>query len=106
MWDPRLIEDIDAMRRREGIDDVELREDVGALAVGDFVRLTLLPRDRSFAGETLSVRITGIHGSTFQGKLADPPASKGLAELRVGTPLVFSAAHIHSIPKGRPAHGY
>ena len=100
------IENIEAMRRREGIDDVDLREDISALAVGDFVRLTLLPREQSLAGETLLVRITGIRGSSFEGRLADRPASKGLADLRTGAALVFTADHIHSLPKGRPAHGH
>src|SRR5437764_5227311 len=104
MWDDVLIENIEALRRREGIDDVELREDIRALAVGDLVRLTLLPRDRSLAGETLVVRITDISGSSFQGKLARRPASKGLADLRTGVAIPFTADHIHSLPKGRPAH--
>jgi hypothetical protein len=106
MWDDVRIENIEAMRLREGIDDVELREDIGALAVGDLVRLTLLPRDRSLAGETLVVRITDIHGSSFWGKLIRRPTSKGLADLRIGAPLAFTADHIHSLPKGRPAHGH
>src|SRR5689334_17596609 len=106
MWDDVQIENIEAMRLREGIDDVELREDVRALAVGDLVRLTFVPRDKSFAGETLVVRITAVSGASFRGKLAGRPASKGLSELRVGAPLAFTAAHIHSLPKGRPAHGH
>jgi len=101
-----LIENIEAMRRREGIDDIDLREDIGALAVGDFVRLTLVPREPAAAGETLLVEITGIRGSSFEGRLADRPASKALASLNSGAPLAFTADHIHSLPKGRPAHGH
>jgi len=46
------IEDIEGMRQREGIDDVELREAVARLVVGDLVRLTLLPAPGARAGET------------------------------------------------------
>jgi len=100
------IENIEEMRRREGIDDVTLRDDIRALAVGDFVRLTLIPREPFSGGETLLVQITAISGASFQGQLARRPASKGLASLRTGAPLAFTADHIHSLPKGRPAHGH
>ena len=36
------IENMDELRRCEGIDDVELHEDIGRLRVGDHVRLTFL----------------------------------------------------------------
>src|SRR5690242_19875839 len=66
------IEDIDELRRREGIEDAELHEEIGRLRVGDHVRLTFL----AAAGlpETLSVRITRIRGGQFRGRLACPPA--------------------------------
>jgi hypothetical protein len=100
------IQDIEALRRREGIDDVELREGIKTLGVGDFVRLTLLTRDSSFAGETLVVQITGISGPSFRGRLAGPPTSKGLAGMQIGSPLAFTATHIHSLPKGGPTGGH
>jgi hypothetical protein len=100
------IQDIKELRCREGIDDIELREDIEALEVDDFVRLTLLTDDTSFARETLLVRITGINGASFRGRLAGRPASKGLTGLQAGLPLAFTAAHIHSLPKGRPARGH
>jgi len=100
------IENIEEMRRREGIDDVELRDDIRALAVGDFVRLTLLSREPSGGGEALLVRITDISGTSFRGQLAGRPASKGLAGVRTGVPLAFTADHIHSLPKGRSAHDH
>src|SRR5436309_2910036 len=40
------IENIEAMRLLEGIDDVELREGIRGLAVGDLVKLTLLAGGR------------------------------------------------------------
>jgi hypothetical protein len=95
------IEDIEGMRRQRGIDDAELRVEIGGLEVGDLVNLTLLTGTSSF--ETLSVRITSIRGSTFRGKLAARPASTVLAHLRVGTLLTFTTAHIHSLPKGQEA---
>jgi hypothetical protein len=95
------IEDIERRRLREGIDDVELREEIRGLQVGDVVKLTFLTGPTSF--ETLSVRITRITGSAFRGKLAARPASAGLSNLRVGSAVAFTAAHIHSLPIGRPA---
>jgi hypothetical protein len=103
MGTPLLIEDIAQMREREGIDDVDLRAAIRALAVGDLVRITLRA-DQAPAGETLVVRITDITGTTFRGTLADKPASKSLTGLAVGFPLTFNAAHIHSLANGRHAH--
>jgi len=100
MRHPVQIENIEEMRRREGIEDVELREHIGLLRPGYFVKLTFLSKPPSF--ETLWVRITSIRGSVFRGKLASRPLSNGLARLHVGSPVVFSAEHIHSIPTGEP----
>jgi hypothetical protein len=97
------IQDIDTMRRREGIDDVALREAIRALKVGDFVKLTLLSGTTS--AETVAVRITSIKGSAFRGKLADQPASSGLVTLRAGSALAFTTAHIHSLARRRNTHG-
>jgi hypothetical protein len=98
------IENIDELRRREGIDDVELREEIRTLHVGDTVMLTFLTLTGPSARETLSVRITSIRGDAFRGKLADRPAFVGLSNLRVGTPVTFTRAQIHSIPRERPKH--
>lgn len=98
MRNPVEIEDIEEMRRREGIDDVDLRIEIRALKAGDFVMLTLVSDTTSF--ETLLVRITSIKGSTFRGKLAHRPTCAGLSKLPVGFPLVFTTDHIHSLPKG------
>jgi hypothetical protein len=101
MRNPVEIEDIEDLRRREGIDDAELRETVRGLAGGDLVRLTLLPAGmKGGTGETLLVRITSIRDSVFRGKLVDRPTSPGLSNLEVGSVLVFTATHIHSVPKG------
>ena len=100
-----LIEDIGGMREREGIDDVDLRDDIRGLGVGDLVRLTL-KTDQSPTGETVVVRFTGVSGAVFRGALADKPVSKCLANLGVGFALSFTAAHIHSLPNGRKAHGH
>jgi hypothetical protein len=94
------LENIEDMRLREGIDDVELRRAIQRLQAGEFVKVTLLINSKSF--ETLWVRITDIRGTEFHGKLASKPISSGLSCLRVGSPITFSAAHIHSIPKGHP----
>jgi hypothetical protein len=106
MRNPAGIENIEEMRRQEGIDDVELRQAIRGLAAGDLVRLTLLGGGRPTAGETLLVRITRIRGRAFRGELAQRPSSAGLSALRVGSPVAFTAAHIHSLPNGRPTRGH
>jgi hypothetical protein len=95
------IENIEEMRLREGIDDAELREQIRGLKVGDFVRLTMLTRAEASAGETLSVKITSIRRDAFRGELADSPAFASRLKLRLGSPVVFTVAHIHSLPKMR-----
>ena len=95
------IENIEELRRREGIVDVELRDEIGGLQIGDFVKVTLLTGARS-CGETVSVRITGIRGNAFRGKVATRPA--GLSKLRIGSFIAFTRAHIHSTQKGELTH--
>jgi hypothetical protein len=97
------IENIENMRRRQGIEDVELRRAIRGLRVGAFVKLTLLGGADGAAGETLLVRITSIRGDDFRGKLASTPASAGLSGLRVGLALAFTGSHIHSLPAARAA---
>jgi hypothetical protein len=105
MRDLLEIENIEEMRRREGIDDVELREEIRGLAIGDRVKITLLLGTESAVSETVVVRITSIRESAYRGKLVNRPLATRLSRLRAGWPVVFTAAHIHSIPKGPPAHG-
>ena len=89
------IEDIEALRKREGIDDVELREEVGHLAAGDCVRLTFLGSEKP--SHTLMVRITRAEGKTFRGRLIQCP-SKGTHDgPRMGVMLDFHSSHIHSV---------
>jgi hypothetical protein len=91
------IENIEEMRRQEGIDDAELRVEIRALKVGDFVKLTFVTGSASF--ETSLVRITSIRGSAFRGKLVKRPTSAGLRRLEAGAPISFTTAHIHSLLK-------
>ena len=104
MRNPVKIENIEELRRQAGIDDVELREAIRELKAGDHVRLTLLNEKQSNGTETLLVRITSIRGGTFRGELANEPASLGLSNLRVGSPIRFTTDHIHSIPQRHPRH--
>jgi hypothetical protein len=106
MLNPVGIENIEEMRRREGIDDVELRQAIRGLAAGDLVRLTFLGGGQPTAGETVLVRVTRVRGGAFRGELAQSPCSAGLSGLRAGSPVAFTAAHIHSLPKGGPARGH
>jgi hypothetical protein len=103
MRHPVEIENIEEMRQREGIDDVELRDEIRSLQVGDCVKLTFQAGTKSMASETLAVRITAISGDQFRGKLAKEPAGLGLSTLRLGSAVRFTTAHIHSIAKKQPA---
>jgi hypothetical protein len=102
MRQPIEIENIAELRRREGIDDVELGEAIRGLRAGDYVKLTFLTPNKSFAGETLVVRITSIKGGAFRGKLAAAADCADLPNLRAGFPVAFTRDHIHSTVKGRP----
>jgi hypothetical protein len=101
MPDAVEIENIDEMRRRVGVDDVELRDEIRGLRAGDLVKITLLSGTKPPASETLPVRITSVSGSSFRGELAKRPAAAGLSGVRAGSPVAFTAAHIHSIVKRR-----
>jgi hypothetical protein len=95
------IENIDELRRREGIDDVELHEDIGRLRVGDQVRLTFL--SGASLRETLPVRITHIRVGQFRGRLAGRVARPELLGLRADALVTFTAGQIHSIARPQPA---
>ncbi len=94
------IENIDDLRRCEGIDDVELHADIGRLRVGDQVMLTFLsgPSLR----ETLPVRITRIRGEQFRGRLTGRPARPKLLGLKADAMVTFTAGQIHSIVRRPP----
>ena len=94
------IEDIQQLRWKQGIEDLELHAAISSLQVGDSVKLTFRTDRESFAGETLLVRITSIRGPAFRGRLASRPTSTGLSRLGVGSLIAFVAAHIHSLPRG------
>ena len=95
------IENIDDLRRREGIDDVELHEDIVRLRVGDHVHLTFLSGANLRA--TLSVRITRIRAGQFRGRLIDTIRRPELLGLRPKLMVTFTAAQIHSIARPQPA---
>jgi len=91
------IEDIEFLRRQNGIHDVELQAEIKALNEGSIVRLTFLAGPRISA--TLAVRITSIVPAGFRGTLTEASSIAGLATLRIGGRVVFTADHIHSIVK-------
>jgi hypothetical protein len=95
------IENIEELRLREGIDDVELREAVAQLRVGDHVRLTFLAGPEGAARETLLVQVTRIRKTDFLGRLTSRPTRGGLAALRVGARIAFAAGQVHSIAAPR-----
>jgi hypothetical protein len=100
MQHPSMIENIEEMRQREGIDDVELREAIRGLCVGDCVWLTFLTDGQPFSGEMIRIAITRIRGRKFQGKLTRGPTSPRLSHLRRGDLVSFTADHIHSLANG------
>lgn len=84
------IENIEEMRRQQGIDDVELAEEIRRLRVGEVVMLTFLTNARGF--EMAPVRITQINGIAFRGKLVRPAAFCGRNKI-----FEFTISHIHSV---------
>jgi hypothetical protein len=100
------LEDIDEMRRVQGIDDVKLREEIRALHAGNLVKLTFLsPTPVPAVSETLLVRITSSKGRAFRGKLVRSPASPRLSSLHAGSLVAFTDAHIHSLGREEPECG-
>jgi hypothetical protein len=99
MQDTFEIENIEAARLAEGIDDVDLRSEIGRLRVGDLVNLTLLSGTSSF--ETISVQITNINAACFRGRVAKKPKSSILSRIPVGLLVTFTRDHIHSIANKR-----
>ena len=93
------IENIDDLRRHEGIDDVELHEEIVRLQVGDHVRLTFLSGLN--LRETLQVRITRIAAGQFRGRLAGRAIRGELLGLRPDSLVTFTAGQIHSIASVR-----
>jgi hypothetical protein len=93
------LENIEAMRRREGIEDVDLQEEIRGLHPGDVVRVTFLTGGSSF--ETVPVRVLAIRNGLFRGELTGRTRC-GAESLPAGAPLVFTAAHIHSVPRAAP----
>ncbi len=102
MWHGVEIENIEEMRRQAGIDDIELREDIRQLQVGDCVKLTFMTDSDRLRSETLLVLITNINGDNYQGKLAETPKLLGTAKVQEGSVVKFKKDHIHSIAKRSP----
>jgi hypothetical protein len=84
------IENIEEMRRQQGIEDVELAEAIRCLKVGDVVRLTFLTKTNSL--DTTPVRITRINGVAFHGKII-----KTTSRVRQTKIIEFTISHIHSV---------
>jgi hypothetical protein len=93
------IENIDELRRSNGIEDIELHEEIERLRVGDHVLLTFLSGTNLRA--TLPVRITRIQAGKFRGRLAASSARPELLGLRPTALVAFTAGQIHSIARSR-----
>jgi hypothetical protein len=96
------IEEIDALRRQNGIHDVELHREIARLQVGDQVRLTFLAGQGLPAAQTLRAHITHVGDGHFRGRLVVAPAGRAPRPLRRGMAVVFTAGQIHSVVP-RPA---
>jgi hypothetical protein len=96
-----LIENIDAARKREGIDDVVLHDEIIRLKAGDQVRLSVSADGKQY--EMVSVRITSVKGLALRGKVTEKPRSRSLGTLVVGAAMTFVADQVHSIVDGKPA---
>jgi len=59
-------EDIEEMRRLAGIEDVELREAIRGLRVGDYVRITPLTGGHASPGRTLLARNVAWASSLYR----------------------------------------
>lgn len=94
------LQDIEEMRRENGIEDVELRRGIRALRVGDCIKVSLITSAPSF--ETVQVRITSIRGSKFRGKLAKNKDHSRPSKHAPALTVAFTTAHIHSIVKREP----
>jgi hypothetical protein len=96
------IENIDELRRCNGIDDIELHEAIDRLRVGDHVLLTFLSGGN--LRTTVPVRITRIRAGRFRGRLAAPIAQPELLGLRANALVAFTAGQIHSIARPQPEY--
>jgi hypothetical protein len=93
------IENIEALRRHEGIEDTELHEQVRHLRVGSCVKLTLVAVDRPGSGGPILVRITSIKGEAFRGRVVCAAGAVRLPASVLGSLVAFTEDHIHSVPK-------
>lgn len=94
------IENIDELRLCNGIDDIELHEEIERLRVGDHVLLTFLSGTN--LRTTLPVRITRIRARQFRGRLVARIARPDLLGLRANALVAFTAGQIHSIVRPQP----
>jgi hypothetical protein len=105
MRHPPEIENIEALRRHAGIDDVELHDQVRRLRVGDRVNLTLLDEDRPGAAAPVVVRITSIKGAALRGRVVSSPCPLRLPSRGVGMLVAFTPDHIHSVARAEAKPG-
>jgi hypothetical protein len=91
------LENIERLRQDAGIDDVDLRKNVGHLSVGDIVHLTVLDTQQVRSGEVIDVRILEIRGPKFRGLVVGAPRSAAFSTELVNQPIAFTNEHIHSV---------
>lgn len=90
-----LVENIEAARLRQGIDDVDLRGRISALTAEDRVRVSISGDGKIY--EEVSVRITSRKGERFRGKLATKVRQASLKSAAIGSTVFFEGNQIHSI---------
>jgi hypothetical protein len=97
------IENIEELRRRQDIDDPDLREAIKALRAGDQVRLTFLNNASPGRSDTVLVRVTSIKRTVYRGRLLASPIGLGTPGPRAGDLVMFGREHIHSVVRPQPA---
>jgi hypothetical protein len=90
-----VLENIEEMRRRQGIVDAELGADIGRLRPGDCVRISFEISNHAY--ETLTVQLTSLRGDVLRGRLVKSPKSPSLKAFMAGSLIKFGPEHIHSI---------
>lgn len=98
MPSPWRLENIQRLREEAGIDDVELQKEVGKLAVGDIVHLTILDTNVIRSGEVIDVEIQEIRGLKYRGVIVKTPSSPARCSELANQMIAFTREHIHSVP--------
>ena len=91
------LENIEEMRRRRGITDDKLRDEIPPLRSATRSGSPWRRAPKPSREKPCTCDITTIKGQSFQGELTKKPSSARGSKLRVRSRVTFTAAHIHSV---------